>query len=49
MSRADQYFGLLEALESLFRRDVELVTLNSLRNPYFIRAVNNTRLPLYAG
>ena len=48
VSRADQYFGLLEALKSLFRRDVDLVTVNSLRNPYFIRAVNGTRLPLYA-
>lgn len=48
VSRADQYFGLLEALKALFRRDVDLVTVNSLRNPYFIRAVNDTRLPLYA-
>lgn len=48
ISRADQYFGLLEALRSLFRRDVDLVTVNSLRNPYFVRAVNDTRLPLYA-
>lgn len=48
MSRADQYFGLLDALEALFKRDVDLVTLKSLRNPYFIRTVNDTRLPLYA-
>jgi uncharacterized protein len=48
MSRADQYFGLLEALAALLRREVDLVSVNALRNPYFIRAVNETRLPLYA-
>lgn len=48
LSRADQYFGLLDALKALFAREVDLVTIPSLRNPYFIRAVNDTRRTLYA-
>ena len=48
MNRADQYFGLLESLQGLFRRDVDLVTFKSMRNPYFIRNVDETRLSLYA-
>ena len=45
---ADQYFGLLDDLRRLFARDVDLVTARSLRNPYFIDAVNATRKVLYA-
>jgi predicted nucleotidyltransferase len=45
---ADQYFGLREDLQRLFQRDVDLVTVRSLRNPYFIRSVNRTRRLLYA-
>ena len=48
MSLADQYFGLLEALEELFERKVDLLTPQSLHNPYFIRSVEATRRPLYA-
>ncbi|MDH3718927.1 MAG: nucleotidyltransferase domain-containing protein [Planctomycetota bacterium] len=48
MNPADQYFGLWEALKDLFGRDVDLVTVRSLRNPYFIRSVNASREPVYA-
>jgi len=48
MNPADQYFGLLEALKALFDRDVDLVTVRSLRNPYFIQSVNATREAVYA-
>lgn len=47
-SRADQYFGLLFALEELFGRPIDLVCARAMRNPYFIKAVNRTRMPLYA-
>lgn len=45
---ADAYFGLLDALQLLFQRKVDLVTTRSIRNPYFLRGVNETRRPLYA-
>ena len=44
----DRYFGLKESLEALYGRSVDLVTVASLRNPYFIAAVNKTRQLVYA-
>ena len=48
MSLADQYFGLLGALEELFGRKVDLLTRRSLRNPYFVDSVEKTRQLLFA-
>lgn len=47
-SRADRYFGLLETLESLFSRSVDLVELEAIRNPYFRESVERPRTLLYA-
>jgi len=44
----DRYFGLKESLEALYGRRVDLVTVGSLRNPYFIESVNETRRLVYA-
>ena len=44
----EQYFGLLESLETLFDRSVDLVEANAMRNPYFTRSVNETRMQIYA-
>ena len=44
----DRYFGLKESLEALYGRTVDLVTAESLQNPYFIEAVNSSRQPVYA-
>jgi len=48
MNPADQYFGLLESLKRLFAQEIDLVTVRSLRNPYFIQSVDATREALYA-
>ncbi len=48
VNKADQYFGLWDELKELFGREVDLVTVKSLRNPYFIKSVNATRKVLYA-
>jgi predicted nucleotidyltransferase len=45
---ADRYFGLLESLEALFQRPVDLVVTSAIRNPYFRQAVDETRTLLYA-
>ena len=42
------YFGLNEALESLFGKKVDLVMVGAMTNPYFIESVNRTRQPVYA-
>ena len=48
ISRGDQYFGLLHAFEDLFQRRIDLMTHQSLRNPYFIKAANESIRSLYA-
>jgi len=45
---ADTYFGLLEALENLFNRHVDLVMSRAIKNPYFLEAINKNRKALYA-
>jgi uncharacterized protein len=45
---ADAYFGLREALEALFEREVDLVSLASVRNPYIRADIERTRTLLYA-
>ncbi len=41
------YFDLANGLETLLHRHVDLITDQSLRNPYFIKSVNETKVPLY--
>jgi hypothetical protein len=43
----DRFFGLQAELQSLFGRDIDLVTDRSIRNPYFRQVVDRTRLNLY--
>lgn len=45
---ADRYLGLVEALEQLLGRHVDLITERSLRNPVFIKSVAEDRQQLYA-
>ena len=45
---ADAYFGLLEELEKLFRRDVDLVVAASVKNPYLRESIQGSRTLLYA-
>ena len=44
----DNYFDLHRELEKLFQRKIDLVTLNSLSNPYFIASIEETKQLLYA-
>lgn len=46
--RADTYFELYEALQSLFGRPIDLVVLPAVTNPYFLEAVEPHRELLYA-
>jgi len=43
----DNYFSLADALEKLFHRHVDLITEPTLRNPYFIQSVNETKTPIH--
>jgi uncharacterized protein len=44
---ARAYFGLLEALEELFGRSIDLLTLPSLKNPYLRSRVLRERQLLF--
>lgn len=44
---ADSYFSLLEDLEKLFDRSVDLVVGSAIKNPYFLESVEETRTPIY--
>lgn len=44
---ANSYFGLLEGLEQLFGRPVDLVIGSAIENPYFLQSIEETREPIY--
>lgn len=44
----DNYFELHYKLEQLFNRKIDLLTENSLSNPYFIESVKETKELLFA-
>lgn len=50
MPEADlaSYFGLLDGLEALFARKVDLLEKQAVRNPYLVRAIKARREVLYA-
>src|SRR5437016_1399138 len=45
---ADAYFGLLEGLEELFHRPIDLVMLSAVTNPFFRKSVEKCKTLLYA-
>lgn len=45
---ADRFFGLMEDLEQLLGRKVDLVSSQDVRNPYFLQVANQHRETLYA-
>jgi predicted nucleotidyltransferase len=45
---ADQWFGLQEDLEALLGNKVDLTSLRTARNPYFLKVANEQKVMLYA-
>jgi predicted nucleotidyltransferase len=43
---ADNYFALADALESLLKKHVDLVTEKTLKNPYLLQCINSHKLQL---
>jgi predicted nucleotidyltransferase len=43
----DRYFDLVNSLEALFNRPVDLVTVGSIKNPYFRASLEATKEPVY--
>jgi len=48
-SPARRFFGLLHQLEDSLGCEVDLLTMDSLRNPYFKTHVMKERIPIYEG
>jgi len=47
VAHADSYFGLMEALEDLFNKPVDLVELGPITNPYFRQSIEETQVVVY--
>lgn len=47
-SLADRFFGLMEDLEQLLGRKVDLISSQDVHNPYFLQVANRHRITLYA-
>ena len=47
LSYSDHYFRVLDALQSLLGRDVDLITERSVRSPYFRKTLDATKVPIY--
>ena len=45
--KADAYFGLLEDLQRLFDRQIDLVVDRAIENPYFRQNVDNSKVAVY--
>ena len=43
----DRYFGLKEDLEQLFQRPVDLVEVKAIKNPYFLRAIEQGKVLVF--
>jgi uncharacterized protein len=43
----ESYWIILFALQDMFKREIDLVTEPSLKNPYFIKVMNQTKTPIY--
>ena len=48
LEQGDAFFGLLDDLQRLFNRPIDLISYNSLKNPIFIEELNNSKVSLYA-
>lgn len=47
LERGELFWTVLEALEKALNRKVDLLTMKSLSNPYFIEELNETKVHLY--
>lgn len=48
VASADAYFGLLEGLEALFERRIDLIMWDAVSNPYFRERLDASRESVYA-
>ena len=47
LEAGEHWWNLHDSLRELLNREIDLVTERSLKNPYFIKELNQTKLPIY--
>jgi len=47
VAHARAYFALLSGLRDLFARDVDLIEIRAVKNPYFLESINRDRRQIY--
>ncbi len=47
LEQGDLWWNLHDSLRNLLKREVDLVTINSIKNPYFIKELNKTKQSIY--
>ena len=47
-ARVDAYFGMLDELRALLNREIDLVMVGAVKNPYLARDIERTKQLLYA-
>ena len=48
VTHAKAYFGLLGALQDMFCRNIDLVEIKAVQNPYLLDSINKSRSRIYA-
>lgn len=49
LKKGEKLISLWDSLESLFKRNIDLLTENSIRNPYLKENINATKVLVYDG
>lgn len=48
IERGDAFFGLMDDLENLYNRPIDLISYRALKNPIFKSELDKTKVSLYA-
>jgi predicted nucleotidyltransferase len=47
LEKGELWWNLHDTLRDLFKREIDIVTESSLKNPYFIKEIDNTKVLIY--
>lgn len=47
LEKGELWWNLHDTLRELFNREIDIVTENSLKNPYFIKELDETKMLIY--
>lgn len=48
IERGDAFFNLLDDLEQIFNKPIDLISFRALKNPILIEEINKSKVSLYA-